>query len=275
MKPLCNHTGCGRLIGGLLLGASFATVPWVEGQTPTSPPSAPGQPVSANPQPTPSQVTDRLIADARASFARVRDYVGLFYKQERVGGQLLPEQTIQVRVRQQPFSVHMKWVAPQKMIGQEACYVEGRNNNQLRAKSAGALMGAIGFISIDPRDPKAMTGNRHAINEAGLGNLIESIAQGQDASRRLPPDKAKTIFGEYRFLNRTVTRMESIYRVNSGQFYCHRVVVYFDKETRLPVRFEAYDWPQPGGSPTGELLECYSYVDLKFNVGLTDANFNY
>jgi hypothetical protein len=39
------------------------------------------------------------------------------------------------------------------------------------------------------------------------------------------------------------------------------------------VRFEAYDWPKAGGPAGGDKLECYSYIDLKFNVGLTDAAF--
>jgi outer membrane lipoprotein-sorting protein len=67
--------------------------------------------------------------------------------------------------------------------------------------------------------------------------------------------------------------METVHRANTGQFYCYRTVVYFDKQTKLPVRFEAYDWPAAGGTPGGEKLECYSYVDVKFNVGLTDAAF--
>ena len=49
--------------------------------------------------------------------------------------------------------------------------------------------------------------------------------------------------------------------------------MYFDKELKLPVRVEVYDWPTPNGNPKGELLECYSYINLKFNLGLTDAAF--
>jgi hypothetical protein len=61
--------------------------------------------------------------------------------------------------------------------------------------------------------------------------------------------------------------------VNNGQFFCYRCVVYVDKELKLPVRIEVYDWPTTGGSPNGDLLECYSYINLKFNLGLTDAAF--
>src|SRR4051812_28672153 len=84
----------------LAFGSLLVTAVRVSGQSPTLPPLNPGQPPAAA-SATPIDVAGRLIADAQASFARVRDYSGLFYKQERVGGQLLPEQTIQIRVRQQ------------------------------------------------------------------------------------------------------------------------------------------------------------------------------
>jgi hypothetical protein len=217
----------------------------------------------------------KLISDARSSFARVTDYVCLLYRTERVGGTLLPEQTIQLRVRQKPFSVGMKWLGPAKLAGQEAVFVTGKNNNQMRGKSAGALLGAIGFLSFDPRDPRIMAGNRHPITEAGIGVLLEQLASGHAAERAGPPEETIYQFAEYRFLNRPVTRLETIHPTNNGRHYCHRSVVYFDRETRLPVRFEAYDWPTPGAPAGGELLECYSYVDLKFNVGLTDASFGF
>ena len=67
--------------------------------------------------------------------------------------------------------------------------------------------------------------------------------------------------------------MELTHHAFNAQLYCYRCVVYFDKALKLPVRVEVYDWPAPNGNPKGELLECYSYVNLKFNVGLTDAAF--
>jgi hypothetical protein len=67
--------------------------------------------------------------------------------------------------------------------------------------------------------------------------------------------------------------MEVTHKAFNPKLYCHRVVVYFDNGLKLPVRAEVYDWPTPKGDPKGELLECYSYINLKFNVGLTDAAF--
>lgn len=42
----------------------------------------------------------------------------------------------------------------------------------------------------------------------------------------------------------------------------------------MPVRYAAYSWPsRPGGGP--ELIEEYTYLNLKLNPGLTDQDFDY
>ena len=238
-------------------------------------PSSPGGPavvpVSTTP---PAEPAAQLITQARGSFFRVRDYMGTLVKQERVNGQLQPEQFIALRVRQQPFSVYLKWQGPKQFEGQEAGYVAGKNNNKMRAKAAG-LAGTFGFVTMEPADPRALKQSRHAITETGIGHLIETIARGYDLERRLPPTQVQSRFADYAFQQKPCTRMEVVHLDRGGPFYCYRSVIYFDKEMKLPVRFEAYDWPTPGGNPSGELLECYSYIDLKFNVGLTDAAFGF
>jgi hypothetical protein len=236
------------------------------------PPAAPPQPPPQVPQPGTDPV-GQIIADARASFARVRDYMGTLVKQERVNAQLQPEQFIAMRVRQQPFSVHLKWQGPRQFVGQEAAYVAGKNNGQMRAKGSG-LISVVGVISLDPTDPRALKQSRHAITESGIGNLIEKIARGHDANGGLPPGHVKVTLREYQFQQKPCIGLETVHLVNTGQTYCHRSLVLFDKELKMPVRFEAYDWP-PAGQSAGELLECYSYIDLKFNVGLTDAAFGF
>jgi Protein of unknown function (DUF1571) len=228
-------------------------------------------PAAVPQQPANSEPAAQLITDARTSVGRIRDYTGTLVKQERIGGQLQPEQFIEMRVRQQPFSVYLKWTAPKQFVGQEAFFVAGKNNNEMKAKGAG-LAAVAGYISMPPTDPRALKQSRHAITETGLGNLIETIARSYEVERRLPPSQVKVSFADYAFQQQPCTRMEAIHLVNNGQFYCHRCVVYFDKELKVPVRFEAYDWPA-AGNPNGDLVECYNYINLKFNVGLTDTAF--
>jgi hypothetical protein len=223
-------------------------------------------------EPSPIERVGQLLDDAKASFANVRDYTGTVVRQERIGGQLQPGTFIDVRIRQQPFSVCLKWTAPKHLAGQEAIYVAGTNNNEIRAKGIGFLAIA-GYVSLPINDPRITKKSRHAITEFGIGNIIDVISRTYEIERRLPASQVQVTFGDYTFQQRPCTRMELTHQVYNAQLYCGRCVVYFDKALKLPVRVEVYDWPKPNGNPNGELLECYSYINLKFNLGLTDTAF--
>jgi hypothetical protein len=134
-------------------------------------------------------------------------------------------------------------------------------------------LAVAGYVSLPTNDPRVMKNSRHAITESGIGNILNIISRTYEIERRLPAGQVTVTFADYAFQKRPCTRMELTHHAFNAQLYCHRCVVYFDKALKLPVRVEVYDWPAPKGNPQGELLECYSYVNLKFNVGLTDADF--
>jgi hypothetical protein len=223
-------------------------------------------------EPSPMERAGRLLAEAQASFAHVRDYTGTVVRQERIGGQLQPEQLLDFRIRQQPYSVYFKWTAPRHLAGQEAIFVLGKNNNEIRAKGSG-ILAVAGYVSLPTNDPRVMRKSRHAITESGIGNMINVISRSFEVARRLPAGQVTVTFADYAFQQRPCTRLELTHHVYNAQLYCHRCVLYVDKALKLPVRVEVYDWPAPRGNPKGELLECYSYINLRFNLGLTDAAF--
>jgi hypothetical protein len=215
----------------------------------------------------------RLIAQAQESFAEVDDYTCVVVKREAVGDQLLPENVIAMKFRKEPFSVHMKWQQPKALAGQEACYVAGKNNGMMRAKGAG-LLGAVGFVNLDPKDPRTKKYSRHCITEAGIGCLIERYAERWGKERELNHTKVR--IAEYEFNKCKCVRVETLHPGSKpGDFYSFRNIIYFDKETHLPIRSELYDWPKEGGKPDGDLMECFSFTDLKLNVGLEDDDFKY
>ena len=53
----------------------------------------------------------------------------------------------------------------------------------------------------------------------------------------------------------------------------YRTVLYLEKQSKLPIRLENYDFPRQGTPPEGELLEMFSYANLQFNTGLRDEEF--
>ncbi|HLW66481.1 MAG TPA: DUF1571 domain-containing protein [Gemmataceae bacterium] len=207
---------------------------------------------------------------AAAAFQKVRDYQCMFVKQERIDGTLQEEQIALMRVRNQPFSVSLKFQAPKSMAGRGAAYIAGKNNNQLRAK------GPLGFatFSLDPHDPKAMLGTRHAITEAGLGHLIDEInAAAQARPKTEGADALRVSINEVQINRKGCVRIDVTDPTADGKKSHYRSVIYFDKDTNLPIRIENYDRLRANGPATGELVECFTYLDLKFNIGLTDAAF--
>jgi hypothetical protein len=215
----------------------------------------------------------QLIAEARHSYRGVSDYTCLFVKKEFLHGQLQPEHLIDMRVRTQPFSVYLRWLSPAVRVGQEACYVAGQNNGMLRAHSKG-LLGVAGFVSIDPRDPRALQDNRHMITEAGIGNLIERFGRAWELENRL--NRTQVQVADYEYNNRRCTRVEILHPENAdNHFQFYRSVIYFDKEHHLPIRVDNYDPPRSAAERDGVLAESYSYADLRLNVGLSGATFNH
>ena len=237
-----------------------------------SPPAAPQNP--AAPPPAASSLDQPLawLLEGRRNFTAVRDYTCTMTKQERVGGVLSREHVISGKFRPQPFSVYMKWLAPKELAGQEVAFVLGRNNNKMRVHSKGIIKGAVGFVSIDVNDPRVMEQSRHTIYQAGIGNVIEEGIKFVESEKQIGKAQVKT--GEFTFDNRRCLRLEII-RVERRQASdCYRMVLYLDKDAKLPVRAESYDWPRQGGSPDGDLLELVSYTNLRWNLGLSDREFN-
>src|SRR6184192_4291760 len=168
MHSLCRSKGFTWSVRLASHGAWIALLVLAMGGAQNPPPAAPS--TAAGPGPLDQPL--RLIAEARQNYGGVKDYACLFVKRERLRGQVQPENLIDMKVRTQPFSVYLRWLKPSPTAGQEVCYIAGRNNGMMRVHSTG-LLGAVGFVSMDPRDPRALETSRHSIQEAGIGNLID------------------------------------------------------------------------------------------------------
>ncbi len=269
-RRLWYYGGVG-VLGVVLLGG---------GQLPTSapqaaPPSAPQPMGQATPAETPASPMDepiRLIHLARQAHQGVSDYTCLLVKRERVNGTLLPENVMEMKVRTQPFSVYLRWLQPRAEVGQEVCYVAGKNDGMMRVHPKG-MLGVVGFRSLDPNDPRARQTSRRSITEAGIGGMIERFAKAWEAER--PLNQTQVRIADYEYNRRRCTRVEILHPANpEGKFIYYRSVMYFDKETHLPIRLECYDWPRHQGDP-GEVVELYSFANMRLNVGLRDDVFNH
>src|SRR5262249_9387605 len=187
-----------------------------------------------------------------------------------LGDRMSPDHVIDMKVRKSPFSVAMKWQQPKNLAGQEAYYVAGLHGGKMRGKPAG-LLGAIGYLTIPVDDARAKKTARRPITSAGIGHAIEEAVRHWEADLKSGAGATVKI-GTYTYAKRKCTRLEISYPEKGTRNYAKNIF-YFDQATHLPIRVENFAWPAKAGDAP-ELVEVYSYVNMRLNVGLTDATFN-
>jgi hypothetical protein len=177
-----------------------------------------------------------------------------------------------IKIRHVPFSVYFCTSEPESSKGQEGIYVEGQNDGKLLVHVPGITGRMLGTVALDPNGSIAMKGHRYPITAIGILNLCrqmrDSIKQDMDHE-----ECEVKIVRDAEFAGRGCTRIEVTHPVPREHFVFHIARLYLDNQLDVPVRYEAFDWPkEPGAEP--ELIEGYSYRDLKPNNGFTDADFD-
>ncbi len=210
------------------------------------------------------------IKECQRRFQNVRDYNCTFSKRERIKGQLTPLQVIMMKARTQPRSIYLKFRQPSP--GREAIYIVGRNDGRVLVHDVGLNKLLAGTLWLEPTGGRAMEGCRHPISEAGIGPLLETL-QTRWSSELDPSESVVAFRGDQMVGTRRCTMIESTHPKQQPEFMFYRVRVFIDDEHGLPIQFEAYDWPRSPGAPS-ELVEEYTFSELRLNVGLSDLDFN-
>ncbi|MBN1588235.1 MAG: DUF1571 domain-containing protein [Pirellulales bacterium] len=200
------------------------------------------------------------------------DYSAVLVKRERgTDGKLGEEQWMHIKIRHKPFSVYMLFLKPRNLKGQEVIYVEGANNGNMLAHGTG-IKAALGTLSLKPTSPIAMRDQHYPITELGLRNLIERLLEVGSNDTRYRECEVKFFEGA-KINQRDCTCIQVVHPVPRRSFLFHMARIYVDRELNVPIRYESYDWPkEPGGDP--ELIEEYTYLNLKINNGFTDSDFD-
>jgi hypothetical protein len=259
----------GWVVAGLAVGIAAAQPPVAKS------PDATKKDAPAVAQPDPIKAADPLgvmLAEAKGAYGKVRDYSCTFTRQERVNGLVGPEQVAEMKVRTSPASLYVRFAKPDTAAGLELCYVSTRADGKLRYRPAGAK-GQNGFQTLTPDDSKVKADFRRAPSELGIGPILDLVAGIVDREKTLN-NQVEVFTGDFQFAGRNVTRYEIYTRRPHTHRYAYRTVVFVDKETKLPVRLEAYDAPKPGLA-AGDLIEAFSYSDIKFNVGIGASAFDF
>jgi Protein of unknown function (DUF1571) len=210
------------------------------------------------------------------------DYTALIVKRERVNGTLGVHEFMEAKIRSRkivdgklatPLSVYMKFVKPENVKGRECIWVEGQNNNKMRAHEGGTTGKFLPTVWLDPHGMLAMRGQLHPITDIGLENLVVKLIERGEKERKLGECEVEFKPGA-KINGRTCTVLQVRHPTPRAHFEFHIAQIFIDDETKLPVRYAAFHWPTDPADKLGPVLEEYTYLDLKLNPGLVDADFD-
>jgi len=250
---------------------------------------------------------EQLLSKAEASVKNFKDYTGYMDKQERFIGEGLGKLEKTFFKFALPFKVYIKFLNVYN--GREAIYVLGRNDNEVKVHK-GTFPDIT--VNLDPQGATAMEGNHHPATDFGLestirisaANLRKALKRGEGEFKvsdggvvngrpvwkidaKFPKGghfvTAKDDEELWHIAKRTGQDMYLIMYTNKDydepddpdegdkvfipRYYGGRSELLVDKENFMPVKATTWDW-------SGKLYEMYSYYNMKFNVGLTDQDFN-
>ncbi len=214
--------------------------------------------------------TLRIAREGLKRLEAIKDYSANVVRRERIDGKLKDYDYQHLKVRHEPFSVYTYFQAPKR--GSEVLYVAGKNEDQLLAHEIGAAAQLVGTIALDPEGPRARKESRYPITKAGLMNLSKRVVDMCERDSQHGECEVK-VFPDAKINGRSCLCVQVMHPTARREFRFHVGRIFFDTELGFPTRYEAYAWPQRAGDEP-PLQEEYTFLDLKFDNGFTDADFD-
>lgn len=243
-----------------------------------------------------------LLREGQARLLKSPSYTATFLKQEKIGKNPLDQlQTIEMKLRHEPFSVYMKWITVKE--GQEVLYVDGELDNRMLVKKGGFLS-RIPSIKIAPDAPLALKESRHPVTDAGLLKLTEKLLDYRTRDlERLDKLTCEFIPGQM-IAGRKCHCFSVIYTDQAAEPLYSKTFTWIDEELCVPVCVKNYTWENADSSAEEEeetveeelveeetvedgetladnatpaepnLIEFYTYADIAFQREISPQSFD-
>lgn len=216
-----------------------------------------------------------LLEQAIQKLEKSKGYTATFYKQEVVHGNMTKPQAMQVKIRHQPFSVYMKWVAGDK--GRELLYVDGKHDNDMLIH-LGKGGRVLPTLKLNPNGDQAMKEARYPVTDMGILNLAKKIVAYRKrdlGNKKLP----KCVMFDNQILNdRKCYCFVIEYESQADSKDYRKSILFVDKQHLLPVCIQNFAWGGESQSVAerdkATLIEDYRYSGLRLNNRLADSDFD-
>jgi len=212
----------------------------------------------------------------------IKDYTCKFRKQERIRGKLQKKQVMRVKFMVEPFSIAMHW-EKNPPAGDAMLYVEGERRDKngrsrmlVRPRDPIPRFIAGGSVLKLPDCREAKKNSLRPCTKFGFRNGLEMlleyyrIAKKQDEIE-MSCGGATDVGGRkcivlVRVIPKKTTEIKTGNEVRVVKYPAKTSETCLDIETLMPIRVVGYDWEN-------RLLCTYEFLDVKFNTGLTSADF--
>lgn len=206
---------------------------------------------------------------SRQALKSVKDYQAEFTKREFMGRRLNTT-TMNLKLRQEPFSVYLKFVNPN--AGREVIYVQGRNQNNLLVHEVG-FKAIVGTLELPPTGPDAMTDNKYPVTMIGLKTMLDKVIKQWETEGKLGEVKTQKYPDAKLPSGEECVAYESLHPTPREEFPYHITRLWIEKKSNLAIRVEQLGYPQRNDK-SPPVVEEYTYSKLKVNVSLADRDFD-
>jgi hypothetical protein len=213
-----------------------------------------------------------LYHQAAEQYATMDSYIARMRRREQVNGRDKPEELLLFKFRKQPYSVYFKWLGPES-AGREVIYVQGQQGSLIHTLLAAGDMPfapAGRRMDLPPDNIFVRSASRHAITEAGIGNLVESFGKlvatqdrGRSGSLKYLGRQRRPEFSTDLEVVEQVVMPGTEQQLPAGG----RRWWMFDPASHLPILIITQD-------AGGHEVEYYCYDRLQFPVHLDNDDFN-
>ena len=197
-----------------------------------------------------------------------------FARKERLAGGMTPEQRVAVLFRERPFSVDMRWIS-NPHLARRVNYVSGRWAKSGREFALIELVGMLRLLAPagvkrDIHGAVMRSHSRRPLDDFGFANTLALIIHYCEQAQGDPAYELRYVGGgllDDRPCHVFERRLP--YTGEGGAYPNRLLIIYIDREWLVPTGCFAY-----ADDARQELLGSYLFTDVRFNTGLSDADFS-
>jgi len=225
---------------------------------------------TATPEKEAADRLGELLKSASEKVKSAKDFQCLLVRVEVVEDELRPVEELDFYQRFKPHSLRLEWVGD-RFRGRKVIYVAGANDDKVLVQTGGLSGRLTAWITrtlrFDLTSSIVKSQSRYLPDVAGYDHLVERVREIYTEAHKAGLVSVKAS-GPAEKDGRKTQRFDLAFEPTPLHLDTSRMIIWFDLDRSLPVHTIRYD-------RGGRMVEDYDWRNIKFDVGLTDADFTF